>query len=73
MYDKYSVIYYREPSLASRTHRGSCRERLKDLTVINPVVNLAVIVCDSQFPGFLYHMLTQEGHTHTSLFLLKMA
>ena len=58
-----TVLYIMaEHSLTSRTHRGSCRERLKDLTVINPVVNWAVILNSQGF--YTTCLLRKDTHTH---------
>ena len=70
MYDKYSVIYYSRAFFGIKNPQRLLQRQVKGSHSHKSSSELG---CDSQFPGFLYHTLTQKGHTHTSLFLLKMA
>lgn len=62
MYDKHSVIYYGRAFFDIKNPQRLLQREVKGSHSHKSSSELG---CDSQFPGFLYHMLTQKGHTHT--------
>lgn len=62
MYDKHSVIYYGRAFFDIKNPQRLLQREVKGSHSHKSSRELG---CDSQFPGFLYHMLTQKGHTHT--------